>query len=254
MKFKEGDKVRVRKDLKFGKRYYMDDHTAHNVAMVEMVSLAGKVVTIQCENCGGQYRVKEDKNHYSWVDEMFEDVAKHEPIVIYQKDEKTVVALDKNTGEEAKAVCSDDDEFGFYEGAKIAFSRLKRGRRLVVGDKIIANEKASNYSITKPGWIGKVIRFTESENFMIVAREKGEAEFYVRAEAFDLYDGKEQSKFKPWSAVDTEDMRRELVKFCHGRGCFDCVFCSLNCGFSSMGDDELRLAYALAKQVYKDKE
>lgn len=47
----------------------------------------------------------------------------NKPIVIYQKD-RTVIAVDKNTGKKCVAKCHPDDEFDFYTGAKLAFSRL----------------------------------------------------------------------------------------------------------------------------------
>lgn len=47
----------------------------------------------------------------------------NKPIVIYQKD-RTVIAVDKNTGRKCVAKCHPDDEFDFYTGAKLAFSRL----------------------------------------------------------------------------------------------------------------------------------
>lgn len=49
---------------------------------------------------------------------------KQNKVVIYQQDEKTVVAKDLATGKTAKAVCSKDDVFNFGIGAKLAVSRL----------------------------------------------------------------------------------------------------------------------------------
>ena len=65
MKYKIGDKVRVRKDLKVGGSYgvYFND---------DMANFIGKEVTIDCVGSLG-YRIKEDKFNWSWTDEMFED-------------------------------------------------------------------------------------------------------------------------------------------------------------------------------------
>ena len=56
----------------------------------------------------------------------------NKPIIIY-KDGHNVVALDKNTGKRGIAKCHPDDEFDFYTGAKLAFSRLT-GCKLVEFD------------------------------------------------------------------------------------------------------------------------
>ena len=64
MKYKAGDKVKVRSDLEAGKRYGGD------MFAEEMCKYEGKTLTIACV---GQsiYAVKE--NFYNWTDEMFEN-------------------------------------------------------------------------------------------------------------------------------------------------------------------------------------
>ena len=54
-----------------------------------------------------------------------DDFLGNKPIVIYRVG-RTVVALDQNTEETSIAKCHPDDEFDFYTGAKLAFSRLAR--------------------------------------------------------------------------------------------------------------------------------
>lgn len=68
MKFKVGDKVRVRKDLEIDETY------GENIFVEEMKYLWGEVVTISkvCE--AGQYRLVEDETGCCWTDEMFESV------------------------------------------------------------------------------------------------------------------------------------------------------------------------------------
>lgn len=71
MKYKVGDKVRVRKDLKAGERYYSADKTYNDQIAPPMLKMAGKEVTIS-ETYGVCYRIKEFD--WNWTDEMFEDV------------------------------------------------------------------------------------------------------------------------------------------------------------------------------------
>jgi hypothetical protein len=68
-KYSVGDKVKVRADLKNNQAY------GFNVAVTEMVHLAGQIVTISQLTIGGsQYRIKEDKECYMWTEQMFKDV------------------------------------------------------------------------------------------------------------------------------------------------------------------------------------
>lgn len=64
MKFRVGDKVRVRKDLK--ERYYDGVF-----AVSDMVRLANKIVTIQAICGGDEYRIEEEG--FTWSGEMFEE-------------------------------------------------------------------------------------------------------------------------------------------------------------------------------------
>lgn len=69
MKYKVGDKVKIREDLKndeiYGSGYW--DVTS------DMVSYGGMIATIiKCEE--DSYQIDVDNGFYSWVDEMFEEV------------------------------------------------------------------------------------------------------------------------------------------------------------------------------------
>lgn len=67
MKYKVGNQVRVRQDLKPGVKYGMD------TAVDKMCDLCGQVVTIS-EACdeGAYYHIEEDECCFFWADEMFD--------------------------------------------------------------------------------------------------------------------------------------------------------------------------------------
>lgn len=71
MKFKVGNKVRIRKDLKKGDNFkiYVSDN---------MEELAGKIATITkaWEDNGERYLIKEDPYIYTWTEDMFEGFIK----------------------------------------------------------------------------------------------------------------------------------------------------------------------------------
>ena len=71
MKYKAGDKVRVRKDLKIGTFYQMEDMDVTDSFVSGMDQYSGKVVTIH-GICGSKYEIVEDNGKYNWTDEMFE--------------------------------------------------------------------------------------------------------------------------------------------------------------------------------------
>lgn len=67
MKYKVGDKVRVRSDLVTGKYYGSRYFT------IEMDKLSLNIVTIT-EVFTNRYHIKEDCGRFAWTDEMFEDI------------------------------------------------------------------------------------------------------------------------------------------------------------------------------------
>ena len=75
-KYKVGDKVRVRKDLRRGTDYSMADSRDRLKVNDEMIALAGKIVTISRIKGCGHYEI--EGNRYCWTDEMFEAALKHE--------------------------------------------------------------------------------------------------------------------------------------------------------------------------------
>ena len=69
MKYKAGDKVRVRKDLEAYEEYGNINFTD------SMEKYKGKIVTIKATN-SNSYFIKEDNGNYHWADEMLEGLAR----------------------------------------------------------------------------------------------------------------------------------------------------------------------------------
>lgn len=124
MKYKVGDKVRVRKDLVVGKRYYMTNREYHDSFVYGMAAFRGKVVTI-ADDSGGKYRIEAGKG-YNWVDEMFETPPEVHKIVITTDGKTTLARLyeGKRVVKRAEAKCSPSDAFDFMTGAQLALERL----------------------------------------------------------------------------------------------------------------------------------
>lgn len=72
MRYKVGDKVKIRKDLIELKEYYMDDGITHDMVVSEMFDHRGETVTIQRTTVKGKYRIAEFCQSLNWTDEMFE--------------------------------------------------------------------------------------------------------------------------------------------------------------------------------------
>ena len=127
MKYKVGDKVRVRDDLELGKWYSMNNHTFSDFVNSKMITFKGKEVTILADNCFGMYRIKEDNGEYHWTDEMFSGLATSLPKVVITTDGKTTTAKmyeGKKVLKTAKSQCSPEDTFDFAVGAKLALERV----------------------------------------------------------------------------------------------------------------------------------
>lgn len=71
MKYKVGDKVRIREDLVIGGNY------GGSVAVDDMEDMGGSVVTIERVGNLGYY-IEEDPDGYCWTDEMFEGLVEEE--------------------------------------------------------------------------------------------------------------------------------------------------------------------------------
>lgn len=121
MKFKVGDKVRVRKDLKVGKAYYMENRNHFDRFTSHMARYAGQILEI--ERADSTYHAKE--NIWNWTDEMLSPV-NDKKIVITSDGVETLARLYEGNKviKTATAKCSPDDNFVFEEGARIALHRI----------------------------------------------------------------------------------------------------------------------------------
>lgn len=137
MRFKAGDKVRVKK-FKVRPFYWNCEG--------KMDHLMGKVVKIE-RTVNSRYVVRDSQNDCDWIfrDDDLEPL--NETIVIYSK-EREVIALDKATGDKAIARCNPADEYDFRIGAKLAFERLMNGNKesITVEDM---RKKLNNYCLSR---------------------------------------------------------------------------------------------------------
>lgn len=72
MKYKVGDKVRVRKDLKCGEWYTNKSKSCSALVTKGMSRFIGKEVTIVATSPYGDYRIKEDNEPHEWAEILFE--------------------------------------------------------------------------------------------------------------------------------------------------------------------------------------
>ena len=138
MRFKEGDKVRVKKFKERPIFWEIEGKMDH---------LMGKVVEIKGSTTWGEYKVYDPKHHCEWIFSETDLEPVNETIVIYRKD-REVVAADKVTGDKAIAKCSPEDTFDFNIGAKLAFDRLMNGikENITVEDM---RKRLDSYCISK---------------------------------------------------------------------------------------------------------
>ncbi len=118
MKYKVGDKVRIRKDLKIG--VYYDGC----LFAPKMQSLCGETayITEVVKHCG-VYHIDSSTDY--WTDEMFEDVevqGMNKRVVIYDDENEVIAYCGDKVG---VARCHPYDKFDFYTGAKLALERLE---------------------------------------------------------------------------------------------------------------------------------
>lgn len=118
MKFKVGDKVRIRKDAVDNHRY--NDITLHSWMRKELKDV-NMITWANGDLC------KVEENPYTYSMSMLELVEKSdsEKLVIYRNGSKTIAKYYKdNKTFEAEAKCSSEDEYDFKTGAELAMNRV----------------------------------------------------------------------------------------------------------------------------------
>ena len=126
MKYKVGDKVRVRKDLEVNETY------GGETFVDTMEKFKGKVVEIEDIRGKGFYTIKGDL--YTWSDEMFEDAERY---IIIAEDGNEVIA--KMDGKLGIAKCSPDVDT--YDNTSFNERMIKRGLVFKTKEEAIAVAK-----------------------------------------------------------------------------------------------------------------
>lgn len=167
MKYKIGDKVRVRDDLEIGKWYSMNNRNFSDCVNSKMTAFKGKEVTILADNCFGMYLIKEDNGEWHWTDEMFSGLATSLPKVVINTDGKTTTAKmyeGKKVLKTAKSQCSPEDTFDFAVGAKLALERVtEKELKFKIGQfvRVIENDTCQFFK-------GQPVKITEvSEDYVM---------------------------------------------------------------------------------------
>lgn len=167
MKYKVGDKVRVRDDLICYEWYKMHDSETYDSVNTEMQEFKGKEVTILADNSFGKYLIKEDNGEWYWTDEMFLGLVASLPKVVITTDGKTTTAkMYEGTKllKTAKSKCSPEDTFDFAIGAKLALERvIEKEPKFKIGQfvRVIKNDTCQFFK-------GQPVKITEvSEDYVM---------------------------------------------------------------------------------------
>lgn len=151
MKYKVGDKVRVRKDLIHANVY--DGY----VVLADMLGYSGGEVTIAAVH-PDHYHIKEDHGIRLWTDKMFEPICAEKIVITSDGATTTARKYDgKKIVKEAKAVCSKDDTFNFDVGAKLAMDRLLEDKPKLYNGRVVCVDPNGIRFYTK----GRIYQFKD---------------------------------------------------------------------------------------------
>lgn len=142
MKFKVGEKVMVRKDLKPHIPYYMADKSDYYYAVPDMMDRAGKIVTITEVN-RKYYRIK--GSDWKWTDEMFIKFDDREIKSQFKVGDKVRVKHDLKVGEIYYMLNSDVwhtviSDMLQFAGKVVTIKRVAKDYRINEGDYLWCDE------------------------------------------------------------------------------------------------------------------
>ena len=165
MKYKIGDKVRVRDDLRLEEVYKMDNGTDYDSVVFEMLKFKGKEATISTYTDSNKYLISEDGDCWNWTDEMFSGLAVSRPKIVITTDGKTTTAKmyeGKKLLKTAESKCSTEDTFDFAIGAKLALERVtEKEPEFKIGQFVrIINNDMNYFPI---GQIVQIIKFDKDK-------------------------------------------------------------------------------------------
>lgn len=167
MKYKVGDKVRVRDDLICYEWYKMHDSEKYDSVNTEMQEFKGKEVTILADNSFGKYLIKEDNGEWYWTDEMFSGLVASLPKVVITTDGKTTTAKmyeGKKLLKAAESSCSPEDTFDFAIGAKLALERVtEKEQKFKIGQFVrVINNDTNNFPI------GQIVQIIDFDKYKVL--------------------------------------------------------------------------------------
>ena len=188
-KYKVGDKVIVKKNIKIGKCYGMDGEDNQECMVTkDMASRAGKVVTISAvRNCGDYHRYHIEEDYWNWVDGMFEGLVEDKK-VFTEKDIKTGMFGVMSNGYKFVVV---NDHFVYEDGGydnvylDLAFwhvDKLYEGLHSFRMLEVVLNGSTDYGKLVyeyKPRYNGKVVCLDNTVN----------SNFYTVGKIYQLKDG-----------------------------------------------------------------
>lgn len=181
MRYKIGDKVRIRKDLLIGCEY-------DNINFAStMARFRGKIVTI-ADTLGGGYEIQEDGRQHYWTDRMIKCKAER---VIFKGNKTT---LKTESGKEIISKCSENDKFDKEKGVLMCIAK-KAGYEYQDIKNLVENSKTEKETITLTEFLESDKRMaircnTELEFYKVAFACNGKGRFKTYCDIFEIFKNK----------------------------------------------------------------